>query len=294
MDSIKQYLEEIGKYSLLTAEEEKELAIKISQGDTLAKEKFINSNLRLVVNISKTYLNNGVDFTDLIQEGNIALIKAVETFDVTKKTKFSTFATILINHALIRTLSENGKSIRFPEETWRKIIKYKNTKDILLSELHREPAIKETADKLNISLNKAIELEKLSQETMRLNTLIGEHKEDELGAFVLVENETPETQTIKENTQKLVRELLLNSDLTEKEKYVLLCRYGFKNGEKITQGEIGKVLKLTRERIRQIETSAIKKIRIAKATEKYTIFMDHPETAFENLQRLKKLPKNKK
>ena len=259
-DPVRMYFKEIGKVPLLTAEEERELAIRIEQGDEEAKKKLCESNLRLVVSIARRYLNRGLSFLDLIQEGNLGLIKAVEKFDYTKGYKFSTYATWWIRQAITRSIADQARTIRIPVhmvETINKLIRISRQ---LLQEYGREPTSEEIAKEMGISVEKVREIKKISQDPVSLETPIGEEEDSHLGDFIPDEDiPSPVDAAAYSMLQKQLREVL--DTLSEREKKVLILRFGLDDGRPRTLEEVGREFNVTRERIRQIEAKALRKLR---------------------------------
>lgn len=259
-DSVKVYLKDIGKVPLLTKEEEIELAKRMEAGDEEAKAKLSEANLRLVVNLAKRYVGRNLHFLDLIQEGNMGLMKAVEKFDYTKGFKFSTYATWWIRQAITRAIADQGRTIRIPVHMVETINKQVRATRQLLQKLGREPTPAEIAEYLGCSEERVREIQKIAQDPVSLETPIGEEEDSHLGDFVedrgaLSPVEVTESQLLKE---QLVR--VLNT-LTPREEKVLRLRYGLDDGHPRTLEEVGKEFNVTRERIRQIEAKALRKLR---------------------------------
>lgn len=272
-DPVRMYFKEIGKVPLLTADEERELAIRIEQGDEEAKKKLCESNLRLVVSIARRYLNRGLSFLDLIQEGNLGLIKAVEKFDYTKGYKFSTYATWWIRQAITRSIADQARTIRIPVhmvETINKLIRISRQ---LLQEYGREPTSEEIAEEMGITVEKVREIKKISQDPVSLETPIGEEEDSHLGDFIPDEDiPSPVDAAAYSMLQKQLREVL--DTLSEREKKVLILRFGLDDGRPRTLEEVGKEFNVTRERIRQIEAKALRKLRHPSRSKKLKDYLE--------------------
>jgi len=261
-DSVKIYLREIGKVPLLTAQQETELAKRIAAGDEEAKQDLIQANLRLVIAIAKRYAGRGMPFLDLIQEGNMGLIKAVDKFDYTKGFKFSTYATWWIRQAIARAIADQARTIRIPVHMVETIYKITRAQRQLVQELGREPTAEEISDRLEgaLSADRIREIQRINQEPVSLETPIGEEDDSHLGDFLEdKEVETPNEYTTKSLLKDELYEVM--ADLTERERKVLQLRYGLEDNHPRTLEEVGKEFNVTRERIRQIEAKAIKKLR---------------------------------
>ena len=259
-DPVRQYLKEIGRIPLLDSDGEKELAERMLAGDEDAKTKLVESNLRLVVSIAKKYLGRGMYFLDLIQEGNLGLMKAVEKFDYTKGYKFSTYATWWIRQAITRAIADQARTIRIPVhmvETIHKVTKYSRQ---MLQELGREPTAEEIGDKIGMSADKVREILKISQDPVSLETPIGEEEDSHLGDFI-PDDETPAPADAAAST--ILREVIERElhTLTPREEHVIKLRFGLYDGRTRTLEEVGKEFDITRERIRQIEAKALRKLR---------------------------------
>ena len=259
-DPVRMYLKEIGQIKLLTMDEELELADRIIAGDEEAKSRLAEANLRLVVSIAKRYVGRGMLFLDLIQEGNIGLMKAVEKFDVTKGYKFSTYATWWIRQAITRAIADQARTIRVPVHMVETINKLARIQRQLTLELNREPSEEELAKKMNLSVDKIREIYKISQEPVSLETPIGEEDDSHLGDFIKDErNMSPEEYATNELLKDEISEVLLT--LTEREEKVIRLRFGLEDGKSRTLEEVGQMFGVTRERIRQIEAKALRKLR---------------------------------
>ncbi|NLL56594.1 MAG: RNA polymerase sigma factor RpoD [Clostridiales bacterium] len=272
-DSVKMYLRDIGKVPLLTAEEEVELAKRIEQGDEEAKKQLINANLRLVVSIAKRHVGRGMQFLDLIQEGNLGLMKAVDKFDYTKGFKFSTYATWWIRQAITRSLADQARTIRIPVhmvETINKLTKISRT---LLQKLGREPTQAEIAEAMGISESKVAEIQKIAQDPVSLETPIGEEDDSHLGDFIEDKStasqlDIAEGRMLKEEIEEIL------STLAPREAMVLILRYGLRDNRPRTLEEVGKVFNVTRERIRQIEAKALRRLKHPNKMKKLKDFLD--------------------
>ena len=259
-DPVKIYLKEIGNYPLLSMEEEVELAKKIAQGDQDASDRLTESNLRLVVSIAKKYVGRGLSFLDLIQEGNLGLIKAVDKFDYTKGYKFSTYATWWIRQAITRSIADQSRTIRIPVHMSEVINKAYRVSRSLLQELGREPTEEEIAAQMNLPVEKVREIMKISADPISLDTPIGEEDDSHLGDFI--KDDTimgPEEAATYTMLQDQIKKLL--TTLSEREQRVLVLRFGLLDGRTRTLEEVGKEFNVTRERIRQIEAKALRKLR---------------------------------
>jgi RNA polymerase primary sigma factor len=272
-DPVRMYLKEIGKVNLLTADEEIELAKRMEMGDELAKKRLAEANLRLVVSIAKRYVGRGMQFLDLIQEGNLGLIKAVEKFDYTKGYKFSTYATWWIRQAITRAIADQARTIRIPVHMVETINKQIRVSRQLLQELGREPSPEEIAAKMDISVDRVREIMKISQEPVSLETPIGEEEDSHLGDFIQDDN-VPVPADAAAFT--LLKEQLVEvlGTLTEREQKVLRLRFGLDDGRARTLEEVGKEFNVTRERIRQIEAKALRKLRHPSRSRKLKDYLD--------------------
>ena len=272
-DPVRMYLKEIGKVSLLTQEEEIELAVRMSQGDEEAKRRMAEANLRLVVSIAKRYVGRGMLFLDLIQEGNLGLIKAVEKFDYTKGYKFSTYASWWIRQAITRAIADQARTIRIPVhmvETINKVIRVSRQ---LLQELGHDPSAEEIAAEMNIPVEKVRDILKIAQEPVSLETPIGEEEDSHLGDFIPDEDASEPSEAA---SFSLLKEQLMSvlATLTPREEKVLRLRFGIEDGRTRTLEEVGKEFNVTRERIRQIEAKALRKLRHPSRSKKLRDFLN--------------------
>ena len=272
-DPVRMYLKEIGKVPLLNAEEEIDLAKRMELGDDAAKKRLAEANLRLVVSIAKRYVGRGMLFLDLIQEGNLGLIKAVEKFDYRKGYKFSTYATWWIRQAITRAIADQARTIRIPVHMVETINKLIRVSRQLLQELGREPSPEEIAKEMNMSVDRVREILKISQEPVSLETPIGEEEDSHLGDFIQDDN-VPVPADAAAFT--LLREQLTEvlSTLTEREQKVLRLRFGLDDGRARTLEEVGKEFNVTRERIRQIEAKALRKLRHPSRSRKLKDYLE--------------------
>lgn len=272
-DPVRMYLKEIGKVSLLTADEEIELAQRMEEGDENAKKRLAEANLRLVVSIAKRYVGRGMLFLDLIQEGNLGLIKAVEKFDYRKGYKFSTYATWWIRQAITRAIADQARTIRIPVHMVETINKLIRVSRQLLQELGREPSPEEIAEEMDMSVERVREILKISQEPVSLETPIGEEEDSHLGDFIQDDN-VPVPADAAAFT--LLKEQLIEvlGTLTEREQKVLRLRFGLDDGRARTLEEVGKEFNVTRERIRQIEAKALRKLRHPSRSRKLKDYLD--------------------
>ena len=272
-DPVRMYLKEIGKVPLLSAEEEIDLARRMENGDEAAKKRLAEANLRLVVSIAKRYVGRGMLFLDLIQEGNLGLIKAVEKFDYTKGYKFSTYATWWIRQAITRAIADQARTIRIPVHMVETINKLIRVSRQLLQELGREPTPEEIAEEMSMPVERVREILKISQEPVSLETPIGEEEDSHLGDFIQDDN-VPVPADAAAFT--LLKEQLVEvlSTLTEREQKVLRLRFGLDDGRARTLEEVGKVFNVTRERLRQIEAKALRKLRHPSRSRKLKDYLD--------------------
>ncbi|MCR4685920.1 MAG: RNA polymerase sigma factor RpoD [Lachnospiraceae bacterium] len=272
-DPVRMYLKEIGKVPLLSAEEEIELAKRMEQGDEEAKKRLSEANLRLVVSIAKRYVGRGMLFLDLIQEGNLGLIKAVEKFDYTKGYKFSTYATWWIRQAITRAIADQARTIRIPVHMVETINKLIRVSRQLLQELGREPTPEEIAAEMNLPVERVREILKISQEPVSLETPIGEEEDSHLGDFIQDDNvPVPADAAAFTLLKEQLGEVL--GTLTDREQKVLTLRFGLEDGRARTLEEVGKEFNVTRERIRQIEAKALRKLRHPSRSRKLKDYLD--------------------
>ncbi|MDO4966222.1 MAG: RNA polymerase sigma factor RpoD [Lachnospiraceae bacterium] len=272
-DPVRMYLKEIGKVPLLSAEEEIELAQRMEKGDEEAKKRLAEANLRLVVSIAKRYVGRGMLFLDLIQEGNLGLIKAVEKFDYTKGYKFSTYATWWIRQAITRAIADQARTIRIPVHMVETINKLIRVSRQLLQELGREPSPEEIAEQMNLPVERVREILRISQEPVSLETPIGEEEDSHLGDFIQDDNVPVPAEAA---AFTLLKEQLVEvlGTLTEREQKVLRLRFGLDDGRARTLEEVGKEFNVTRERIRQIEAKALRKLRHPSRSRKLKDYLD--------------------
>lgn len=273
-DPVKVYLKEIGRVPLLSSDEEIELAIRIGDGDVAAKQRLSEANLRLVVSIAKRYLGRGMSFLDLIQEGNLGLIKAVEKFDYTKGFKFSTYATWWIRQAITRAIADQARTIRIPVHMVETINKVKKVQSQLLHQNGHEPTPGEIAEEIDMPVDKVREIMRVAQEPVSLETPIGEEEDSHLGDFI-PDNDAPAPADAASHT--MLREQLSDvlSTLTPREEKVLRLRFGLEDGRSRTLEEVGKEFNVTRERIRQIEAKALRKLRHPSRSRKLKDYLDY-------------------
>ena len=282
-DSVKMYLQEIHK-PILTKEQEKSLALRIRNGDEKAKELFIERNLRLVIKVARKYTGHGISFLDLIQEGNLGLIKAVDKFDVTKGYKFSTYATCWIRQSIQRSLGDKSRNIRLPVHLYEKVKKYELLKKKLSLKFNREPTFEELSKKMRVSIDTIYKYERLEHDTISLNMIVGD-EDSELEDFISLSTESIDNQFIEENLKDVIENLLKNSNLTTKEIDILKLRFGLGTNDPKTLEETGKIYGVSRERIRQIQEKALKKIRRSYNVKELAIYMDNPKEAQKNIDR---------
>ncbi|MET3617300.1 RNA polymerase primary sigma factor [Peptoniphilus olsenii] len=272
-DPVRMYLKEIGKISLLTADEEVEIAKRMEAGDPFAKKELAEANLRLVVSIAKRYVGRGMSFLDLIQEGNLGLMKAVDKFDYTKGFKFSTYATWWIRQAITRAIADQARTIRIPVHMVETINKLVRVQRQLVQELGRDPIPEEIAKEMNLDVERVREIQKIAQEPVSLETPIGEEEDSHLGDFI------PDDEILSPSdaaTFTLLKEQLSTvlETLTDREKKVLTLRFGLDDGRARTLEEVGKEFDVTRERIRQIEAKALRKLRHPSRSKKLKDYLE--------------------
>ncbi len=272
-DPVRMYLKEIGKVPLLSSQEEQDLAERITAGDEEAKKKLAESNLRLVVSIAKRYTGRGMMFLDLIQEGNIGLLKAVEKFDYSKGFKFSTYATWWIRQAITRAIADQSRTIRIPVHMVETINKLVRIQRKLLQELGREPSPEEIAEEMDLPVDRVREIMKISQEPVSLETPIGEEDDSHLGDFIQDDNALAPADAAAFTLLKEELNAVL-ATLTERERKVLSLRFGLEDGHAKTLEEVGKEFNVTRERIRQIEAKALRKLRHPNKSKRLKDFMN--------------------
>lgn len=272
-DPVKIYLKEIGRVPLLTPEEEIQLAERMAKGDVKAKQRLAEANLRLVVSIAKRYVGRGMQFLDLIQEGNLGLIKAVEKFDHTKGFKFSTYATWWIRQAITRAIADQARTIRIPVHMVETITKVKKASSQLLHKNGHDPSPEEIAAELNLPVERVREIMRIAQDPVSLETPIGEEEDSHLGDFI-PDDDAPAPADAA--SLILLKEKLgeVLSTLTEREEKVLRLRFGLEDGRSRTLEEVGKEFDVTRERIRQIEAKALRKLRHPSRSKKVKDFLD--------------------
>ena len=272
-DPVKIYLKEIGRVPLLSPDEETELAKRMAEGDSYAKKRLSEANLRLVVSIAKKYVGRGMQFLDLIQEGNLGLLKAVEKFDYTKGFKFSTYATWWIRQAITRAIADQARTIRIPVHMVETITKVKKVSSQLLHETGHDPSAEEIADKLEMPAERVREIMRIAQDPVSLETPIGEEEDSHLGDFIPDDDapapaDAASLMLLKEQLNEVL------STLTDREAKVLRLRFGLEDGRSRTLEEVGKEFDVTRERIRQIEAKALRKLRHPRRSKKVKDFLD--------------------
>lgn len=284
VDAVKIYLQEISKIPLLTPEEERDLAQRISQGDMVAREKFIESNLRLVVKMAKKYVDRGLAFLDLIQEGNTGLIIAADRFDVKRNTKFSTYATGWIRQSITRAITDKGRNIRIPSHLYYKIGKYRKIECILEGELHRKPTAKEIAKRMGITETQAENIAAWQNDTLSMDYTPTDDEDNKLEDIISSQDDGPEAIAFTNDMRKEVRKILDEcSSLTTNERTVIIKRFGLENNISLTLEETGKIIGVSRERTRQIEEKALTKLRSFYKTRYLATYIKYSDKSLEVL-----------
>ena len=286
-DALRNYLNEIGRYPLLTIEQERAMAIRINNGDNNVREKFINSNLKLVVSVAKRYKNRSVNFMDLIAYGNIGLIEAVDKYDINKGFRFSTYAIHWIKREILVGIKESSRNITISNYQLNKIKKYKKAVELLEAKLNRKPEIKEIAFEMGLDVAKVSEIEILCSDTVSLNEMVGEDVDNELEDIVPTSLTNLEDEIIDESLPEIVKSLFETANLTKNEKTVIIYRFGFNKDKRLTLEMIGKILGVTRERVRQIEAKALRKLRNTSNISELAVYMDYPDQALDNIKEYK-------
>ena len=283
-DDVKMYLQEISRIPLLTPEEERYLAKRISQGDMAAREKFIESNLRLVVKMAKKYVDRGLALLDLIQEGNTGLIIAADRFDVKRNTRFSTYATGWIRQAITRAITDKGRNIRISSHLYYKMGKYRKIESILENELHRKPTTKEIAKRMGITETQAENIVTWQNDTLSMNYTSNDDEDNKLEEIISSQDDGPETIAFTNDMQKEVRQILDEcSSLTPNERTVIIKRFGLEDNISLTLEETGKIIGVSRERTRQIEEKALTKLRSFHKTRRLAAYTQFPDKSLEVL-----------
>lgn len=283
-DDVKMYLQEISRIPLLTPEEERYLAKRISQGDMAAREKFIESNLRLVVKMAKKYVDRGLALLDLIQEGNTGLIIAADRFDVKRNTRFSTYATSWIRQAITRAITDKGRNIRISSHLYYKMAKYRKIESILENELHRKPTTKEIAKRMGITETQAENIVTWQNDTLSMNYTSNDDEDNKLEEIISSQDDGPETIAFTNDMQKEVRQILDEcSSLTPNERTVIIKRFGLEDNISLTLEETGKIIGVSRERTRQIEEKALTKLRSFHKTRRLAAYTQYPDKSLEVL-----------
>ena len=284
---INTYLKEIGRIPVLSKEEERKLFVRINEGDSEAKDLFIKSNLKLVVSIAKKYTDRGLSLLDLIQEGNLGLMLAVDKYDVNKGFKFSTYATHWIRQAITRSIANKGRNVRISAHMYEKISQYKQIVTKMEDKLVRNPTIKEIAKEMDLSVSDVSMLRNFQVDTVSLNTYVGEDEESELEDFIPSNFDTPEETFMNDNLQSQVKILFEKCKLKPNEIDILMLRYGFNGRQPMTLEEIGKKYNVGRERIRQIEYIAVNKIRRLEYIKELAVYMNNPEQSLKNIKKFR-------
>ena len=288
-DIVRAYMQEIAKIPLLTFEEEQELGRRVQKGDKEAKDKFVEANLRLVVSIAKRYLGRGLSFIDLIQEGNLGLIKGVEMFDPDKGNKFSTYATWWIRQAVTRAIADKGRTIRLPVHLVEKVSEYRRVKADLASKIGREPTPEEMAKELNTTVAKVNDYRRYLEEPVSLNMQIGEDRDSELGEFIPDDNTDTEKDVLQGTLKEEIYKCFDSLNLDDRSRNIIIMRFGLESGKPMTLEEVGAIYNVTRERIRQIESKTLRKMRknkkVAIALAAYT---DDPDKNIGNVPKMQR------
>lgn len=282
-DSLKSYLMEVGKKPVLSVDEERALALRILEGDNVAKEIFIESNLKLVVSIAKRYKGYGLSILDLIQEGSLGLMTAVEKYDVNRGLKFSTYATHWIKQSITRAIADKGRNVRVPPYLYEKIVVFKKTSALLEASLNRKPTTKEIAIEMNLPISEVEKLQKHQIDTLSINTLIGDDNDIDFEENIPSLDATPEEIAMVGTMQQHVRKLLEECSLKPREMDVLMLRYGFAGVESKSLEDIGKIFGISRQRTNQIETTALMKLRRSKYIKELAEYMENPDGARRNI-----------
>lgn len=293
IDTLQLYFKEMYNYPLLSPEKERELAIKVANGDLEARDLFLASNLRLVIKIARKYIGRGMEFKDLICEGNIGLIKALDKYDVSKGYKFSTYAISWIRQAISRAIDEKVRNRRIPVHLLNDYRKLKRIENELKMNFGRNPKIEEISEETGFSIKKIKKLYELDNDTISMNSFVNDDGDSELGDFIPDTKTTPEDVFINDNLSDEIMELLKKCNLKEKEIKVLILRYGLNDGVPLTLEAVGQIFGLTRERIRQIEVKAINKIRKSRYIKAFAEYMQFPERATQNIDAFRKDDKKK-
>ena len=286
-DSVHQYMQEIAAIPLLSPEQEKELGLKLAEGNKYARQKLIESNLRLVVTVAKRYTGRGFDFLDLIQDGNIGLITAVDRFDVSLGYKFSTYAVWWIRQSIDRAIYNKSKNIRVPVHLNEQVTKFNQVYGALERNMGQAPSLEEVAKEMNISVDKVIDLYKASQDTVSLNTPVGVDGDTELGEFIPSEDQNVDDVVLNSMLREYLEDIINQIRATDREKYVLRLRYGFIDGQEHTLDSVGKEFGVTRERIRQLEAKCLNKLRMHPKTKDLAAYTDNEERSVRRLQEYK-------